>query len=261
MSGNIEEDLTSFDNLLQTMALLRSPQGCPWDREQTHRSLRRNLLEECHEALEAIDHNDPQALSEELGDLLIQIVFHAQIGASQGTFTIEDVIRTVSEKIRRRHPHVFGNIKVADAAEVKVNWDRIKQQERGTRSIIDGVPKDMPALAYSQAVQDRASRAGFDWEGVQGVLEKVTEELLEFFNAQSQEEREEEMGDMLFAIVNAASRMDVSVEESLRQANRKFYSRFTYMERLCRERNLTFVELPMAEKDKLWKEAKAALVR
>ena len=256
------DDLSSFDSLRETMELLRSPEdGCPWDREQTHRSLRPNLLEECYEALEAIDRGDPQELAEELGDLLIQIVFHAQIGAEEGTFTMGAVIRSINEKIRRRHPHVFGDAQVADSAEVKVNWDRIKRQERPERSILEGVPRELPALTYSQAVRERAARAGFDWDDVQGVLEKVIEELRELPKLHSSEERERELGDVLFSIVNIARWMDIPAEEALREANHRFSERFIHMERLCRQRGLDLAELSATEKDKLWEEAEAALGR
>ncbi|MBI2873333.1 MAG: nucleoside triphosphate pyrophosphohydrolase [Chloroflexi bacterium] len=247
------------------MRRLRAPQGgCPWDLEQSHASLRPNLLEEVYEALEAIESGDPKALAEELGDLLIQVVFHAQIGAEEGAFDIHDVVRGINEKLHRRHPHVFGDTQVADSAEVKVNWDRIKREEHELagereRSILDGAATTMPALAYSHAIQERAARAGFDWESMAGVLEKVAEELRELESSPSPEEREQELGDLLFSVVNAARWMEIHAEDALRGANRRFYRRFTHMERLCRERGLDFAGMPMEGKEALWQEAKRAV--
>lgn len=254
-----QDDLSSFKGLVATMNLLRSSQGCPWDREQTHRSLRHNLLEECYEALEAIDLGNPEKLAEELGDVLIQVVFHAQIGAEEGTFTIDDVIRSVHHKLRHRHPHVFGDVQVADSHEVKVNWDKIKRAEREGMSALDGVPSQMPALAYSQAVQDRASRYNFDWDSIEGVLEKVVEELRELEDSHSQETREGELGDVLFSIVNTARWLGVPAESALRGTNERFYRRFATMERLCSERGLDFASMPLAQKELLWEEAKGIL--
>ena len=198
-SGPVQQDLGTFDSLVATMRVLRDPKGgCPWDIEQTHRSLRHTLLEETYETLEALDSEEPGHIVEELGDLLLQVVFHAQIGQGNGTFTIQDVIRGINEKLHRRHPHVFGDAHVADSSEVKVQWDQIKAQERqdngqGEHSALDGVPKSMPALAYAQATQNRASRAGFAWEGDAQVLAKVTEEIEELESAASREEQEREL--------------------------------------------------------------------
>jgi len=253
------EDLGSFDTLVKTVALLRSPEGCPWDREQTHISLKSLLLEECYEVLEAIDGENPQELAEELGDVLIQVVFHAQMASEAGRFSLRDVIHRINDKIRRRHPHIFGDVKVSSAQEVKVNWDRIKQKERGDASILEGVAKELPALAYSQVMQDRASRAGFDWDSMGGVLEKVAEEARELAQATSSKERTREMGDLLFALVNVTRWLGLQGEDALRQANNRFYRRFTYMEELCRQRGLNFVTLPLEQKEALWQEAKAAL--
>ena len=253
------EDLGSLDTLVNTVALLRSPQGCPWDREQSHASIKRNLLEECYEVLEAIDDGDPEELAGELGDVLIQVVFHAQIATEEGRFTLRDVIQWINEKIRQRHPHVFGDVQVADAAEVKVNWDRIKQRERGDASILEGVARELPALAHSQVVQDRASRAGFDWDGVAGVMEKVREELGELERAGSPQAREGELGDVLLAVVNLGRWLGLQVEEALRRANRRFTRRFQHMEELCRQRGLNFLQLSSEQKETLWQEAKVAL--
>jgi tetrapyrrole methylase family protein/MazG family protein len=252
--GFPKEGLDTFEALLQIIERLRSPTGCPWDREQTHRSLKRNLLEECYEVLEAIDSGDAKRLSEELGDILVQVAFHAQIAREAGEFTIRDVLRQVNQKLIHRHPHVFGDVKVADAREVERNWERLRGRERG--SLLEGLPLGMPALALSQLMQDRAARAGFDWESLPGVLEKVAEEIRELKEGRTQEEKAREIGDLLFALVNAARWMGIHAEDALRQANERFHRRFTTMERLCRERGLNFADLPMEQKEALWQEAK-----
>jgi len=263
-SGPVQQDLGAFDSLLATMRVLRdSKDGCPWDIEQTHRSLRHTLLEETYETLEALDSEEPGHMVEELGDLLIQVVFHAQIGQDNGTFTIQDVIRGINEKLLRRHPHIFGDAHVADSSEVKVQWDQIKAQERqgngqGDRSALDGVPKSMPALAYAQAIQGRASRAGFAWEDDAQVLAKVAEEVEELKSAASHEEQERELGDLLLSVVNAASRMGVEAEEALRGANNRFYRRYVHMERSSKEQGLQMDKLPLESKLHLWREAKSS---
>ena len=167
----------SFQNLVSTVETLRSPGGCPWDREQTHASLKRNLLEECYEVLEAIDGNSADKLCDELGDILTQVVFHAQMASEAGQFTIEDVAAGVNAKLVRRHPHVFGGTTASDAREVEHNWERLKEQEGVRKSPVDGIPKELPALAYAQLMQDRVGKVGFEWEDVSGVLDKVAEEV------------------------------------------------------------------------------------
>ncbi|MBI4298977.1 MAG: nucleoside triphosphate pyrophosphohydrolase [Chloroflexi bacterium] len=251
-------DLKSFDSLVQILARLRGNPGCPWDKEQTHASLRRYLLEECYEALEAIEQEDMKRLAEELGDILFQVAFHGRIAQEQGEFTLKEVIQILNEKLIRRHPHVFGDVKVANAREVEVNWEAIKRQERdrSDMSLLDGVPKIMPALAYSQAIQDRASHSGFDWNTIEGVLEKVAEEIDELKMASSQDEREAELGDVLFALVNSGRWLAIDAESALRRANERFFRRFTYMERLCRQRGVSFPSLALEEKEALWGEAK-----
>ena len=256
---NAEEDLSTFDELVRIVERLRSPNGCPWDREQTHSSLRPNLLEECYEALEAMDQADMKGLAEELGDVLAQVAFHGQIAREKGEFTLSEVFKQVNQKLIRRHPHVFGDVKVADAREVEVNWEAIKREEREktNMSLLDGAPKIMPALAYSQSIQERASRSGFDWDTLEGVLEKVQEELGELDRAASQDQREAELGDVLLALVNVGRWQGVDAESALRRANERFYRRFTHMESLCRQRGLSFAGLPLEEKEALWQEAKA----
>ena len=250
------EELGSFDTLLRILAYLRSPDGCPWDREQTHQSLKRNLLEECHELLEAIDSGEPERLAEELGDILLQVAFHTQVAREAGEFQPTDVIRGINRKLIQRHPHVFGDDSVADANEVVQRWEEFKGRTKDDRPLLEGIPSSTPALAYSQLMQDRAAKPGFDWEKVEGVLDKVAEELRELRQANSPEERARELGDLLFSIVNVARWLDIHAEDSLRQANKRFLERFTTMERLCKERGLDFQSLPLDEKEALWQEVK-----
>jgi tetrapyrrole methylase family protein/MazG family protein len=251
-----EKELGSFDTLLRILAYLRSPEGCPWDREQTHASLKRNLLEESYEVLEAIDTDKPDRLAEELGDILLQVAFHTQIARERGEFQPEDVIRSINRKLIKRHPHVFGTEKVTDAKEVIQRWEEFKGRKGDGKPLLNGIPKETPGLAYSQLMQDRAAKTGFDWENVEGVIEKVAEEVRELKAARTKEEREDELGDLLFSIVNLARWLDIHAEDALRQTNRRFLERFSAMERLCRERGLDFESLPMEQKEALWQEAK-----
>jgi len=252
-----EQDLGSFATLEQIVAKLRAPDGCPWDREQTHASLKAYLMEEAYEALEALDQQDSAKLCEELGDLLLQILLHAQIAREVKEFEMSDVVRGIATKLIHRHPHVFGDWKVADAREVALNWEMLKQGEREEAgSLLAGVPKQMPALGYSQAIQRRAARAGFDWKEFEGILEKLVEELRELKGAKSHHQRLQEFGDMLFALANAARHLGVDLEEALRLANERFYRRFTYMEEVCRKRGVSFSELSFEEQNDLWDEAK-----
>lgn len=251
-----DKELGSFDTLMRILEHLRSPRGCPWDREQTHQSLKRNLLEEAHELLEALDDPEPTHLAEELGDILLQVAFHTQIAREDGYFTHEDVIRGINRKLVKRHPHVFGDESVASAQEVVQRWEEFKGRRSEGRPILSGIPKSLPALAYCQLVQDRAAKTGFDWEDVDGVLDKVAEELGEIRSATTPEQRARELGDLLFSIVNVARWLDIHAEDALRQANTRFLRRFNAMERLCRERGIDFQVLPMAEKELLWQEAK-----
>ena len=260
-NNNIPDmDMTRFQSLLDIVERLRAPGGCPWDREQTHASLKRNLLEECYEVLEAIDSNDPQALAEELGDILVQVAFHADIARENGEFSVEEVLAHINDKLVRRHPHVFGGETAADAREVERNWERIKEAERkslgGQRSVVDGIPRDLPALTYAQLLQDRAGRAGFEWDDVSGVLDKLVEEVEELRRASNEDERVHELGDVMFTIVNLSRWMDVHAEDALRQANARFRSRYLSMEELAAQRGLDFDSLPLMQKEALWQEAK-----
>ena len=250
-------DLSQFNALVEIIARLRAPDGCPWDREQTHKTLRANLLSECYEVLAALDKGDSAKLCEELGDLLLQIVLHARIAKDNKEFEIGDVIKGITTKIIRRHPHIFGTVKVKDAAEVMHNWEALKKEEREEgASMLEGVPQDMPALAYAYEISRRAVRAGFEWENIEGVIDKLAEEIKEIKESSSPEEKEREFGDLLFTLVNVARWEGIDAEAALREANRKFFKRFARMEEICHERSIDFSVLSFKEKDDLWEEAK-----
>ena len=250
-------DLKQFTTLVDIIARLRAPGGCPWDREQTHASLRENLLAECYEVLEALDEGDAKSLGEELGDLLLQIVFHTQIATEAGDFELGDIISSINTKLIHRHPHVFGSVKVKDAEEVVHNWEVLKREEREAgASLLDSVPKQMPALGYSQEIQRRVALVGFDWENIDGVIEKLAEEVNELKQADSQERKAQEFGDLLFTLVNIARRIGVSSEVALREANRRFYRRFAAIEEICHRRGVKFDDLSFDGQNALWEEAK-----
>jgi tetrapyrrole methylase family protein/MazG family protein len=257
-------DKSSFTELIEVMARLRAPDGCPWDREQTHDSLKPYLLEEVYEALEAIDESDDEELCKELGDVLLQIVFHAQIASEEQRFDIDDVARAIVDKLVRRHPHIFANTEVADAEEVAANWDEIKKQERRekgdeTPSHIDGIPKNLPALMRAQRMQVRASRQGFDWNDIKGPLDKVEEEFAELRQAWQGGEHhdiEDELGDLLFALVNTARFLKVNPEEALRRSVDKFERRFRAVEKKIEQRGEKMEDIPLASLDDVWDEVK-----
>ncbi len=254
---DVEEDLASMAGLRHIIYRLRAPGGCPWDRKQSHDSLKPYLIEEAYEVLEALDLGDPDKLREELGDLLLQIVLHSQMATESGDFSMEDVFRGINAKLIRRHPHVFGDRTVADASEVLRNWEQIKREEKGEgSSTIESVPRILPALAYAQSVQRRAARLGFDWKEISGVIDKVAEEVQELAAAGSAEERRQELGDVLFALVNVARWLDIDAEDALRLASRKFIKRFEHVEKLCAERSLQLSKLSPEALDKLWEESK-----
>jgi tetrapyrrole methylase family protein/MazG family protein len=247
---------------------LRRPDGCPWDREQTHRSLKKHLLEEAYEAYDALDGGATPALADELGDLLLQIVLHAQLAAEAGVFDMTDVQESIGRKIVRRHPHVFGDAKVTTAGDVNRQWEQLKRAEREeagategeaarSEGALDGISMSMPALAAAQEMQDRAAHLGYDWPEIVGILDKVHEELDELAAATTVEERRDEMGDLLLVIVNLARRHSVDAEDALRAAAEKFRGRFRRIERMARERNVQLRELSFAELDQLWDAAKA----
>ncbi len=255
-----ERDLGDFQTLVEIVAKLRAPGGCPWDREQTHKSLKRHLLEECYEALEAIDQESPPLLAEELGDILVQVAFHADIAREAGDFTLADVLTAINGKLVRRHPHVFGDTSVADAREVELNWEQLKAAERAQQGVrkspVDGIPGALPALSYAQLMQDRVARMGFEWEDVGGVLDKIVEEVEEFRRAESDKEKTHELGDIFLVMVNLCRWLDVQAEDALRQANGRFRSRYLKMEELAEQRGLDFAQLPLNDKEALWQEAK-----
>jgi len=257
---SLPHNLDQFATLVDIIARLRAPDGCPWDRKQTHTSLRENLLEECYEVLETLDKGDSEKLCDELGDLLMQVVLHTQIATEAGEFELGDVLSSINTKLIHRHPHVFGSRKVKDAEEVTLNWEVLKQEEREADvSILANVPKDMPALGYSQSIQRRVAWVGFDWEDTEGVMDKLVEEVRELKQAGSQEEKAAEFGDLLFTLANIARRLGIDLEAALRGANQRFYQRFTYMEEVCRQRGLNFGELSFDEQDAPWEEAKKAV--
>lgn len=246
-----------------TMRLRREPDGCPWDREQTHRSLIRYVIEETYEVVEALEENDMEKLADELGDLLLQVYLHAEIARQEGDFAIGDVFEHVNAKLIRRHPHVFGEVKVSDSGQVLQNWDVIKKQERiaagkdvQSESVLDGVPLAAPALIVAQEYQKRVARAGFEFENLQGVLAKVQEELQELQEAVTPEHQHEEMGDVLYMMAKVARWLNIDAEEALRSANRKFRRRFQAMEKIIREEGRTFASYNLEEWRKLWKKVK-----
>jgi tetrapyrrole methylase family protein/MazG family protein len=252
-----KEKIDSFAELKNIISRLRGPRGCPWDRQQTHVSLRPYLIEECYEVLQALEDGPPAKLCEELGDLLLQIMLHAQMSAENGQFTIDDVVQGISAKLVHRHPHVFGDAEAKDAAEVRHNWEALKNAERHNEgSILSGVPRSMPSLSYSNSIQRRVAAVGFDWEKTEDILEKLTEEVAEIMEAGDKEEKAREFGDLLFVLVNIARRQDVDLETALGGANRRFYNRFACMEQLCRQRGVSFADLSFAGQNDLWAEAK-----
>ena len=256
------ENLDSYSDLERTIDILLSPGGCPWDREQTHESLKRNLIEECYELIDAIEKEDIPNMVEELGDILMQVGFHINIGQRSGKFDASDVFKNINNKLINRHPHVFAGGETRTADEVKAQWEDIKQQEKkdkGNTSRLDSIPKTLPALAYAQLVQDRAHLAGFDWDDYSGVVDKVAEEINELSEAANSEERIDELGDILFSLVNVGRWMEIQVEDCLRQANSKFQRRFTYMEDICRQRNISLSDISISDKQSLWDEAKLAV--
>lgn len=249
-----------FEEFQETVAHLRSPQGCPWDREQTHQSLRQHLLEESYEALEAIDSQDMQSLQEELGDLLLQLVLQAQIATEGGDFRMADVIAGINEKLVRRHPHVFGEVEVEDVDQVLTNWEHLKEAEReqkgGTEGALEGVPTGLPALAQAAEYQSRAGRLGFDWDDIRDVWDKVHEEIQEVSDARSEHERRGEVGDLLFAVVNLSRWLEIDPEAGLREANQRFSRRFRQVEIQAREQGRSLAEMNLEELDRLWEAAK-----
>lgn len=258
-----ERAATRFTELVEIMARLRGQNGCPWDRQQTHESLKPYLVEEAYEVLEAIDEEEPAKLCEELGDLTLQVVFHAQLAEEAGAFTIADVLAAICEKLKRRHPHVFGDVVAETAQEVLFNWEQIKQTERrrfqGKASLLDGVPRELPALLRAHRLQEKASRVGFDWSEAREVLQKVEEEMSELraaMDGQAPERVEAELGDLLFALVNLGRFLAVNPEEALRKTIARFIRRFQYIEEALARRGQTPGKVTLQEMDALWEQAK-----
>ncbi len=262
-----------FEKLVAVQARLRAPKGCPWDREQTHQSLKTYLIEEAYEVLEALDSGNDAKFAEEMGDLLLQIVFHSQIAREEGRFTVADVIREIHDKMIRRHPHVFGKKRAKDAAEVLRNWEQIKAEERHLNqgnpeeehaeakepSLLDGVSPGLPATLEGFQLTRKAARVGFDWDDVAGVIAKMREEASELetaLHSGTQQKTEEEMGDLLFAAINLARFLQVDPEIALKKANAKFSRRFRAMEARARESGRAFKDLPREEMEALWDAAK-----
>jgi tetrapyrrole methylase family protein/MazG family protein len=255
-------NMDNFKQLVDLMSRLRSPDGCPWDRKQTTDSLKPFLIEECYEVIDALDEGEARKIREELGDLLFQIIFHAQIASEKGDFTIWDVISTNLEKMTRRHPHVFGEEKLATDKEVLANWEAIKKKEKGyeeRKSILEGVPRSMPSLVRAHRLQERAARVGFDWSRIDEALPKLDEEIAEFKESLKSENTariEEELGDIFFMLVNLSRFLDVDPEEALRKTISKFIRRFRHIEESAADAGRSLNEMTLDEMEALWQEAK-----
>lgn len=251
----------AFNDLVSLFARLRAPGGCPWDRAQDHRSLKPYIIEEAYEVVEAIEERDPKKLQEELGDLLGQVIFNAQIAKEDGLFGIEEVIAGQMEKMTRRHPHIFGRTKVKDAADVLLNWEEIKYKEKKKErpSALDGVPKHLPALLKAHRIQDKAARLGFDWEHIDGAFAKLEEELDEFSKAYARGRKKEitdELGDILFTLVNLSRFLNVDPEGALRGTIKKFTSRFQHIEKSLKRSGKSFKEVSLDDMEELWQQSK-----
>ena len=265
MAEHFAETGEKFSELVAVMARLRAPGGCPWDRKQTFETIKTYLLEEAYEVMDAIDREDWRGLQEELGDLLLQPVFFAQMAAELGLFTVSDALDAVNQKLVRRHPHVFGDADAETPEDVIVRWDQIKQEEKAAQgaapaiSLLDGVARNLPALMEADKVGNKAAGVGFDWPDIGGVLAKVREEAEELARANASGDRrhvEHEVGDLLFAVVNLARRLHVDPEQALRKSNARFRARFAYVERGVAASGKTFAETPLAKMEELWQEAK-----
>ncbi len=252
---------TPLEQLLRIMARLRAPDGCPWDREQSHATLRQSVIEEAYEVAAAINSGDDANLREELGDLLLQVVFHAQMASERGDWNFDAVASGIVEKLVRRHPHVFGSENASDSAAVLTRWEEIKRAEKGTAaaaSALDGVSEGLPSLMRAEKVQKKAAKVGFDWSELPPVVAKVREEIAEVEDALGDAEKvEEEIGDLLFAVVNLARKLKVDGEVALQRATDKFATRFRQVESIARERGLALEKMTLAEMDEIWDAVKA----
>lgn len=249
---------TPIERLREIMAALRAPNGCPWDREQTHATIKPQLLEECYEVLEAIDSGDPRHLKEELGDVLLHVVFHAQLSSESGEFNFDDVATGISDKLVRRHPHVFGDVHAPDTATVLTNWNEIKKQEKPERTgPFDGIPKVLPALMRATEVSKKAARVGFDWPDANGAMQKVHEEIEELrVDAHDKDRAADELGDLLFAVVNLSRHLKLDAEQCLANATKKFQTRFEKMSAHLAAQGKKLEDCSLAEMDAVWNEIK-----
>lgn len=250
----------TYEDLLEIMRILRCPEGCVWDREQDHKSIRRSFIEETYEAVEAIDNDDPVLLQEELGDVLLQVVFHAQIEAEAGRFTMDDVADGICKKMIYRHPHVFGSVEVKNSDEVLTNWDALKQMEKhqkSTTETLESVARSLPGLIRAEKVQHKAAKVGFDWDEVSGALDKVREETAEVARAINGDgDPSEELGDLLFAVVNVARFLKTDPEDAINRTTDKFIRRFAQVEQAAKDAGRSLSEMSLAEMDALWDAAK-----
>lgn len=252
-----------ISDLLKIMKILRSPEGCPWDREQSHESIKKSLIEETYEVVEAINKNDKELMTEELGDVLLQVVFHSQIARENGEFDFSDVCDGICKKLIERHPHVFGDVSVKDSGEVLENWEQIKSRTKHRKTQTDkmlSVPRELPALMRSAKIQEKAAKVGFDWDDASGAFDKLSEESEELKAAVRNNDKEnmtEELGDLLFSAVNVSRFIGVDAEEALTASTDKFLNRFSVVERLAKERNIDMEKSSIEELDRLWDEAKA----
>ncbi|MBP3967234.1 nucleoside triphosphate pyrophosphohydrolase [Paenibacillus lignilyticus] len=256
----------SFERLHEIVAILRSPEGCPWDREQTHQSIRKNFIEETYEAIEALDNDDPDGMREEFGDVILQVMLHSQMEEEVGTFSVYDVIQSLNEKLLFRHPHVFGDTSAGNSEEALRNWEQMKAEEKRRKGIdpttasqLDGIPPDLPALMKAYKIQKKAAKVGFDWDHIGPALDKVGEELQELREAiqsKDAEEQADELGDLLFAAVNVSRFIHADPEEALSRTNSKFKKRFSYIEEQLRISGRTFDQTDLTEMDRYWEDAK-----
>lgn len=248
----------NLEKLIKTIEILRSENGCAWDREQTHSSLRHNMIEEAYEAVDAINTGDMSHLKEELGDVLLQVVLHSQIAKEEGSFDIDDVAKRINDKLIHRHPHVFGDIQTTDTKVILDNWEKLKAEEKPHRkSLMDGISKSQSALMSAQKISNKAVKVGFEWQDNEQLMQCILSEYKEFENAKTYDEKEEEFGDILFATVNLARRHQIDAEQALIRSNTKFMKRFRKMEELAEK---PLQELSFEEWDVLWKKAKAAIL-
>jgi tetrapyrrole methylase family protein/MazG family protein len=256
------KDFYYIDDLIDIMRCLRSPGGCPWDAEQTHESIKYNLIEETYEVIEAINKNDPELLKEELGDVLLQVIFHSQLEAEHGVFEFNNVVNGICQKLIERHPHVFGDTSVNSVDDVLNNWDSIKRQAKGQESCtqaMNSIPRELPALIRSTKIQQKAKKAGFDWPTIDGAIEKLQDEVNELKAALDNNDKENavlELGDVIFSAVNVSRFLDCNAEEALTKATDKFVERFAKVEELAAQRNIDMKSSGLDELDRLWEEVK-----